>query len=252
MVKILLVEDDGEVRSALSRSLSVRGHTVDCEPSGMAGLHSAVERTPDVVLLGLRLPDVDGLQVLSMLRAVSAVPVIALSADDEPAEVVRALDSGADDCVATPCDVDQLDARVRAVLRRNAPDRRQEPLRIGGLTIYVAARRVTLDGCDVQLSPKTFDLLLALARRAGEVVTKRELLADVWCQSNGASERTVDVHLSWLRRKLGESAAAPVYLHSVRKHGVRMREPDQGAGGVLVPLDEVAEPEPARLQPDRR
>ena len=225
MATILLVEDDGAIRSALTRSLSERGHAVSSQQSGMAGLHAAVDGAPDVVLLDLGLPDIDGLQVLSMLRAVSAVPVIVLTARDDAADIVRALDSGADDYVVKPFDVDQLEARLRAVLRRSASGGREGPVRVGGLAIDVAARRVTLDDAPIDLSPKEFELLLALARRPGEVVTKRELLAEVWRQVYGGGDRTVDVHLSWLRRKLGESAAEPVYLHSVRGVGVRLSPP---------------------------
>lgn len=226
MATILLVEDDGAIRSALTRSLTDRGHAVTSQPSGMAGLQSAVDDAPDVVLLDLGLPDLDGLQVLSMLRAVSAVPVVVVTARDDGTDIVRALDAGADDYVVKPFDVDQLEARLRAVLRRAAAGSDDDgPVRVGGLMIDPRSRVVTLDGEPVDLAPKEFELLLVLARRAGEVVTKRELLAEVWRQVYGGGDRTVDVHLSWLRRKLGETAAEPVYLHSVRGVGVRLTAP---------------------------
>jgi DNA-binding response OmpR family regulator len=180
-----------------------------------------------VVLLDLGLPDVDGLQVLTMLRAVSAVPVIIITARDDDAEVVRALDSGADDFVVKPFGADHLDARIRAVLRRGSSTRSEGPLVVGGLTVDPRTRTATLDGAQLELSRKEFDLLLALAQRAGEVVTKRELLAEVWRQPYGGGDRTVDVHLSWLRRKLGETAAEPRYLHSSRGVGVRLAAPEQ-------------------------
>lgn len=248
MVTILLI-GHGEACSALRRSLLDRGHPVGSEKTGMAGLRSAVESTPDVVLLDRNLPDVDGLKVLSMLRAVSAVPVIVLTAPEDPADIVRALDFGADAALVEPFDIDELEARLRAVLRRTTGDRRQARIRVGGLCIDVAARGVSLDGEEVQLSPKTFDLLVVLARRAGEIVTKGELLADVWRQSHGGCERTVDVHLSWLRRKLGESAADPVYLHSARGVGVRLSAPN--AGGARTPRDDVSAVPAGREQPDR-
>jgi DNA-binding response OmpR family regulator len=121
--------------------------------------------------------------------------------------------------------MDQLEARMRAVLRRAHPDDDEGPLAVGGLVVDPVAREVTLDGEPVELTRREFDLLHLLAQRAGEVVTKREILAEVWNQPYGGGERTVDVHLSWLRRKLGESAAHPVYLHSVRGVGVRLAPP---------------------------
>jgi len=197
----------------------------------MSGLESAVDNAPDVVLLDLGLPDVDGLQVLAMLRAVSEVPVIIITARDDDADMVKALDGGADDYVVKPFGIEQVEARLRAVLRRSGSAVAEGPLVVGGLTIDPLARQVSLDGLSVDLSRKEFDLLLALAQRAGEVVTKRELLADVWRQAYGGGDRTVDVHLSWLRRKLGETAAAPRYLHSVRGVGVRLAVPDDELGG---------------------
>jgi len=227
VASILIIEDDAGIRGALTRALTERGHSVHWQPAGLAGLQSVIDENPDVVLLDLGLPDVDGLQVLTMLRAVSAVPVIIITARDDDAEVVRALDSGADDFVVKPFGADHLEARIRALLRRGGGQRTEGPLVVGGLTVDPRTRSATLDGAALELSRKEFDLLLALAQRAGEVVTKRELLAEVWRQPYGGGDRTVDVHLSWLRRKLGESAAEPRYLHSSRGVGVRLAAPDQ-------------------------
>ena len=226
MATILLIEDDGSIRSAITRALTDLGHVVSTSNTGMAGLEAAVDNPPDVVLLDLGLPDIDGLQVLAMLRAVSEVPVIIITARDDDADMVKALDGGADDYVVKPFGIEQVEARLRAILRRSGPAVTEGPLVVGGITIDPLTRQASLDGAAVDLSRKEFDLLLALAQRAGEVVTKRELLADVWRQSYGGGDRTVDVHLSWLRRKLGETAAEPRYLHSVRGVGVRLAAPD--------------------------
>jgi DNA-binding response OmpR family regulator len=226
----LLIEDDGSIRSAITRALSDLGHVVTSASTGMSGLEAAVDNAPDVVLLDLGLPDIDGLQVLAMLRAVSEVPVIIITARDDDADMVKALDGGADDYVVKPFGIEQVEARLRAVLRRSSSAVAEGPLVIGGLAIDSLTRQVSLDEVPIDLSRKEFDLLLALAQRAGEVVTKRELLADVWRQSYGGGDRTVDVHLSWLRRKLGETAAAPRYLHSVRGVGVRLAAPDADSG----------------------
>ena len=230
MATILLIEDDGSIRSAITRALTDLGHVVSTSNTGMSGLETAVDNPPDVVLLDLGLPDVDGLQVLAMLRAVSEVPVIIITARDDDADMVKALDGGADDYVIKPFGIEQVEARLRAVLRRSGSVVAEGPLVVGGLMIDPLTRQVSLDELPVDLSRKEFDLLLALAQRAGEVVTKRELLADVWRQTYGGGDRTVDVHLSWLRRKLGETAAAPRYLHSVRGVGVRLAAPDGDLG----------------------
>jgi len=222
---ILLIEDDAGIRSALARAMAERGHAVQWQPAGLSGLRSVIDARPDVVLLDLGLPDVDGQQVLGMLRAVSDVPVIVITARDDDADIVAALDAGADDFVTKPFGADHLDARIRAVLRRSAGSRAEQPLVAGGLVVDPRTRAATLDGRALELSRKEFDLLLALAQRAGEVVTKRDLLAEVWRLPYGGGERTVDVHLSWLRRKLGETAAEPRYLHSVRGVGVRLSPP---------------------------
>jgi DNA-binding response OmpR family regulator len=226
MAQVLLVEDDAAIRVALTRSLHEHGHAVSTASTGMTALTAAVAQKPDVVLLDLGLPDVDGADVLSMLRAVSDVPVIVATARDDEAEIVRLLDLGADDYVIKPFTAAQLSARIRAVLRRTDRTEDEEPITVGGLSIDTRRREVLLDGESVELARKEFELLLVLARRAGEVVAKRDLLAEVWQLAWGGSDRTVDVHLSWLRRKLGETAKRPRYLHSVRGVGVRLMAPE--------------------------
>jgi DNA-binding response OmpR family regulator len=225
VAQVLLVEDDAAIRTALTRALRDHGHTVATAAAGMAALSTAVEQKPDVVLLDLGLPDIDGSDVLSMLRAVSDVPVIVATARDDEAEMVRLLDLGADDYVIKPFTAAQLNARIRAVMRRTGRTDEDPVIRVGDLVIDTRSYEVTVGGEPVELARKEFELLLALARRAGEVVTKRDLLAEVWQQAWGGSDRTVDVHLSWLRRKLGETAAQPRYLHSVRGVGVRLAAP---------------------------
>ena len=225
---VLVIEDDPDIRRSLVRSLTDHGHAVSTAPSGMTGLQQAVDDPPDLVLLDLGLPDVDGHEVLTMLRAVRDTPVIVVTARDDDPSVVRALDAGADDYVLKPFTGDQLHARIRAVLRRTKADAPDEAIVVGELRVEPASRQAFLRGEPLDLSRKEFDLLALLASRRGEVVTKREILAEVWQQVYGGGERTVDVHLSWLRRKLGETASEPQYLHSVRGVGVRL---DEGRGG---------------------
>jgi DNA-binding response OmpR family regulator len=228
---LLIVEDDLRIRTALTRALTERGHAVSSEPAGLPALQRLVSDPPDLVVLDLGLPDVDGIQLLRMLRPVSSVPVIVATARDDDRATVAALDAGADDYIVKPFSADQLDARIRAVLRRSATTE-AAIMTVGSLTVDVRSRTAVLDGETLDLRPREFDLLAYLAARPGEVVTKRTLLADVWQQPYGGADKTVDVHLSWLRRKLGETAAAPRMLHSVRGVGVKLLPaPDAEASG---------------------
>jgi DNA-binding response OmpR family regulator len=223
MTTLLVIEDDHPLRSALERGLGDRGHVVHSTETGMSGLQQVLARRPDIVLLDLGLPDVDGLTLIGMIRAASPVPIIVITAAGDDPTMIRSLDAGADDYVVKPFSLDHVAARIRAVARRT---RRVEKatIKVGDLVIDEPSRTATLEGEPLNLARREFDLLLALAQRPGVVVSKRDLLTDVWEQPDG-SERTVDVHLSWLRRKLGETAAEPKYLHSVRGVGVRLVGP---------------------------
>jgi DNA-binding response OmpR family regulator len=222
---LLLIEDDPRIRTALTRALTDRGHAVASEPAGMRGLQRVLDDPPDLVVLDLGLPDVDGIQLLRMLRPVSKVPVIVATARDDDAALVAALDAGADDYVVKPFSAEQLDARIRAVLRRTVGDDPVTRLEVGDLVVDLRARTVELAGEQLDLRPREFDLLAYLAARPGEVVSKRTLLAEVWQQPMGGADKTVDVHLSWLRRKLGETASEPRLLQSVRGVGVKLVAP---------------------------
>jgi two-component system KDP operon response regulator KdpE len=226
VAQLLIVEDDVAIRTSLIRALGERGHAVTSAPTAMAGLRAAVEPGLELVLLDLGLPDLDGHTLLTMLRAVSRVPVIVTTARDDEQEIVRLLEAGADDYVIKPFTAEQLHARIRAVLRRGAETVAEAALEVGGLRVDPRSREAALDGEPLQLARKEFDLLLYLASRPGEVVGKKTLLAEVWHQPYGGSDKTVDVHLSWLRRKLGETASAPRYLVSVRGVGVKLAVPD--------------------------
>jgi two-component system, OmpR family, KDP operon response regulator KdpE len=223
---VLIVEDDNQIRTSLVRALTEHGHAVSSAPTAMGGLRHAVEDRPDVVVLDLGLPDLDGREVLRMLRAVSRVPVIVATARDAEEEIVRLLDAGADDYLIKPFGAAQLEARIRAVLRRTEEKEAEPELTVGALRVSARAREAVLDGAVLDLSPKEFDLLHYLAARPGEVVTKRDLLTEVWRLPYGGTDKTVDVHLSWLRRKLGETAKEPRYLHTVRGVGVKLAAPD--------------------------
>ena len=228
MLRILLVEDDDDIRVGLSRALTNLGDQVAAVASGADAIGRLVEFSPDAVILDLGLPDLDGVDVLAMVRAVSSVPVLVATARDDEREVIRLLNAGADDYIIKPYSAAQVQARIRAVLKRgnvSEDEADSRTITLGSLTIDPLGREVTLDGLILTLTRKEFDLLYYLASRPGEVVSKRDLLADVWHLPWGGGDRTVDVHVSWLRRKLGETAANPKFLHSVRGVGVKIVEP---------------------------
>jgi DNA-binding response OmpR family regulator len=238
MASVLVVEDDQRIREVLARGLTAAGHVVRAESSGGAGLAAVVDWQPDVVVLDLGLPDIDGRDVLGMVRGVSQVPVIVATARDDEAQIVALLDAGADDYVVKPYAAAQIEARIRAVLRRGGVGEgaAATELALGDLVVDTARRAARLADRDLDLTRLEFDLLACLARRSPEVVTRRELLAEVWRQPYGGTDKTVDVHLSWLRRKLGETAAAPRYLHTVRGVGIKLEPPSPGPGPGAEPV----------------
>ena len=224
---LLLIEDDSAIRTTLLRALRERGHAVAASHTAMSGLQTALAERPDLVVLDLGLPDLDGRELLRMLRAVSAMPVIVATARRSEQNIITLLEAGADDYVTKPFSAGHILARISAVLRRarTAPESTPSVISVGGLEISPRQRQVVLDGNPLQLTRREFDVLTYLAERVGVVVSRRELLAEVWDQARVGEEQTIDVHISWLRRKLGETAAAPRYLHTVRGVGVMMMAP---------------------------
>ncbi|MFC4500515.1 MULTISPECIES: response regulator transcription factor [Streptomyces] len=233
MASVLVVEDDQFVRSALIRHLTDASHLVRSVGTALEALREVAHFPFDVVVLDLGLPDLDGSEALKMLRGITDVPVIIATARDDETEIVRLLNAGADDYLTKPFSVEHLSARMAAVLRRSRRSGTGDApppspvLRVGGLTVDPLRRQAELDGARLDLTRREFDLLTFLAGRPGVVVARRELLAEVWQQSYG-DDQTIDVHLSWLRRKLGETAARPRYLHTLRGVGVKLEPPGDG------------------------
>jgi DNA-binding response OmpR family regulator len=227
VAQLLLVEDDAAIRGALIRVLSERGHAVTSTPSGLAALQHVADSAPDLVLLDLDLPDVSGYEALRMLRAVSSVPVLVITAEDKEAEIICVLDAGADDYVVKPFGTGQIEAKIRALLRRTSAgaEQRAAPLRVGGLSLDPEAHEAVLDGAPLDLTRREFDPLHYLALHSGQVVSRRDLLTHVWNLPYGGADKTVDVHVSWLRRKLGETAREPRYLHTIRGVGIKLSPP---------------------------
>jgi DNA-binding response OmpR family regulator len=227
MATVLLVEDDHVVRSAMQRSLTERGHAVHAAATALDALRRVAAQAPDLIVLDLGLPDLDGADALRMLRGITDIPIIIATARDDEEEIVRLLRAGADDYMVKPFSGPHLDARVTSVLRRTGRATRAEPttLHVGGLRIDLGQRLAELDGQPLALTRKEFDLLAYLAARPGQVISRRELLEEVWRQPSVGEDQTIDVHLYWLRRKLGETAARPRYLHTVRGVGLRLVAP---------------------------
>ncbi|WP_042374554.1 response regulator transcription factor [Streptacidiphilus neutrinimicus] len=230
MATVLVVEDDPFVRSALIRHLSDAGHAVRSVGTALEALREVAQVGCDLVILDLGLPDLDGGEALKMIRGLTDTPVIISTARDEESEIIRLLNDGADDYLVKPFSVEHLTARMAAVLRRaGSAGPTGQLLQTGGLRIDLQRREATLDGRELDLTRREFDLLAYLAARPGVVVSRRELLAEVWRQPYG-TDQTIDVHLSWLRRKLGETASQPRYLHTVRGVGVRLDIPAASGG----------------------
>jgi len=225
MARVLLIEDDDQIATSLARLLRRKGHEVVRAERASAGLSAVVDDSPDVVVLDLGLPDIDGMDVIRMVRGLSSVPIIVATARDDEDTIVAALDRGADDFVGKPYSGRQLDARIRALLRRertlDAP-----VLQVGDLRVDRATHEVQLGDEVLDLRPKEFDLLALLAARSPEVVRRTTIAQEVWDDPFSASDATIDVHLSALRRRLGETAAAPRYLRVIRGVGVKLVAPE--------------------------
>jgi DNA-binding response OmpR family regulator len=201
---------------------------VQAVATALEALRRVAADAPDLVVLDLGLPDLDGADALRMLRGITDVPIIIATARDDEGEIVRLLRAGADDYMVKPFTGAHLDARVTSVLRRAGRASRTEPttLEVGRLRVDLGQRIAQLDGEPLNLTRKEFDLLAYLAARPGHVVSRRELLEEVWRQPSIGEDQTIDVHLYWLRRKMGETAAKPRYLHTVRGVGFRLVAPD--------------------------
>ncbi len=213
---VLLVEDDDSIAVPLAEGLRREGFNVVHAATGEEALAAA---TPDIVLLDLRLPDVDGLEVCRRIRARSAVPIIVVSARGEEVDRVIGLELGADDYVVKPFGIRELVARIRAVARRSsAPQGESERIDAGRISIDLRGHRAMVDGNEVQLTGREFDLLTVLARNAGAVVDRERILREVWHTTWYGSSKTVDVHVAALRRKLGD----PGLIETVRGVGLRL------------------------------
>jgi len=221
---ILVIEDNADLAYGLRNNLEIEGYQVDVAADGTRGLAHARAAPPDLVILDLMLPGLDGFRVLRALRADGlGLPVLVLTARGEEADKVRGLKLGADDYVTKPFGVLELLARVEALLRRGrAPGGLADHERFGAIEVIPASRSVLRGGILVALAPKEYDLLVALLRRHGAVATRGDLLREVWGYAAEVQSRTVDTHIAELRAKLEDDPAAPRHILTVRKAGYRL------------------------------
>ena len=220
MTRIVLVEDDPTISEPLTRALGREGYEVEWCGTGMGGVEAAEDA--DLLILDLGLPDIDGVDVARRVRDKGLmVPILMLTARADEVDLVVGLDAGADDYVTKPFRLAELLARVRTLLRRRTGADAQGDVEVGTVRVDVAGHRAFVDGKELQLSGKEFDLLHVLVASAGSVVSREQLMHEVWSAEAGAPSKTLDMHVSWLRRKLGDDAAQPRYITTVRGMGFR-------------------------------
>src|SRR5216683_1552327 len=218
MTCVLLAEDDSSISEPLTRALRREGYDVDVTPDGPRTLDRALGGNVDLIVLDIGLPELDGLEVCRRVRAEGhGVPVLILTARAEEVDTVIGLDAGADDYVTKPFRLAELLARVRALLRRGASATQV----VQGVRIDADARRVWLGDREIELTSKEFDLLHLLVTEAGKVVTRDQIMRQVWDSKWWGSTKTLDMHVSWLRRKLGDDAHNPHFITTVRGVGFR-------------------------------
>jgi two-component system KDP operon response regulator KdpE len=211
--RVLVVDDDSGLTRALAINLRARGYDVDTVPDGSAGLATAAARPPDLVILDLGLPDIDGVEVVRGLRGWSSTPILVLSARLAEAQKVAALDAGADDYITKPFGMDELLARVRAALRRAAPTEPGSPVvATAAFTVDLRAHRVTTPSGEVRLTPTEWHLLEILIRHPGQLLTQRHLLAEVWGPGYSTETNYLRVYMSQLRRKLENDPTRPQHI----------------------------------------
>jgi DNA-binding response OmpR family regulator len=229
LARILVIEDNEDLAFGLRNNLEIEGYRVELAADGRSGLTRAREFLPDLIVLDLMLPSLDGYHVLRELRAEgNVVPVVILTARTEEADKVRGFRLGADDYVTKPFGILELAARVEAVLRRSGGGLRAEvTVRFGDVSVDAATRTVRKRDQTVELTPMEFNLLLALAKRRGAVVSRLDLLKEVWGHASTVLTRTVDTHVAELRRKLEDDPSRPRYILTSRKAGYRLQQTEQ-------------------------
>lgn len=221
--RILIADDERQIRRMLNTSLTAHGYSVQESTSGAAALADAVSFRPDVILLDLGLPDMDGLEVLKRLREWSKTPVIILSVRDQEQQKVSALDAGADDYLTKPFSIQELLARIRVSLRRFSLPENEPVFTLDNLTIDFTRRQVFVDGAEISLTPTEYSLLRALVRHQGKVITHRQLLREVWGEVYEGESHLLRVNISNLRRKVEKDPSQPALILTDSGVGYRIK-----------------------------
>jgi DNA-binding response OmpR family regulator len=225
VTRILIVEDNRDYALTLAANLQLEGYEVDTAASGTDGLAQVRACAPDLLILDLMLPGMSGFTVLQRLRDEGiGTPVLIMTARGTEDEKLRGFGLGADDYIVKPCGLREILARVRALLRRTGTAPRPGVVAVGDLSVDFGARTLTQNGVEIAVRPKEFDLLAALIRHRGRVVSRGELLREVWGYAEGTLSRTVETHLAALRERLGDDPASPRYIVTVRRAGYRLGE----------------------------
>jgi two-component system, OmpR family, KDP operon response regulator KdpE len=228
-IRVLIVDDEPQIRRFLRTSLGAHGYRVIEASRGQEAIMLTTTERPEVVLLDLGLPDIDGLQVIQRLREWSTVPIIVVSVRGQEAEKIEALDAGADDYVTKPFGMGELLARIRTALRHRLQAEVEVPVfHAAGLTVDLIRRLVTVDGLEVKLTPREYDLLRVLVTHAGKVITHRQLLREVWGPASVAETHYLRVYIGQLRQKLEPDPAQPRYILTEPGVGYRLRIDDDG------------------------
>jgi two-component system KDP operon response regulator KdpE len=221
-MRILIVDDEPQIRKLLRVSLGAHGYDIDEADTGQDGVNRAAIFKPDLIILDLGLPDVDGKQVVQRIREWSEAPIIILTARDQEQEKIEALDAGADDYITKPFGVGELMARMRVSLRRAAHSEGEPIITCGELTLDLAQRRVTVGGREVKLTPTEYDIIKVLAQHAGKVLTHKQLLKAVWGNSYDEDTHYIHVFVGQLRRKIEENPTQPRYILTESGVGYRL------------------------------
>jgi two-component system KDP operon response regulator KdpE len=221
VTRVLVVDDEPQIVRALATNLRARGFDVDLAATGEDGLRLAADRHPDVVILDLGLPGIDGLEVVGGLRGWTNVPIIVLSVREGEADKVAALDAGADDYLTKPFGMNELLARIRAAVRRTTPADEEPVVETDAFTIDLATKQVTRDGEEVRLTPTEWHLVEVLVRHAGRLVSQKQLLQEVWGPQYGTESAYLRVHMAQVRRKLEPDPARPRHFITERGMGYR-------------------------------
>ncbi len=230
MPRILVVDDERLIVDSLTYSLRQEGFDVESVDDGVSALDAVKKSPPDIIVLDVMLPGLNGIEVCRQLRTFSSVPVIMLTARSEEIDRILGLEIGADDYLVKPFSFRELLARIRALLRRVALDQKADiskPIVVGPLLLDIMARRVFLSGKEIQVSAREFDVLTTLMSNVGQAMSRENLLNEVWGVDWVGDTRTLDVHIRWLRLKIEDDPASPRFIQTVRGYGYRFAGPEE-------------------------